>query len=104
MTDNAKLQGLRTLADVVRWGTARLRQSKVLVGHSEDNALDEARSLVLHALHEYHLDDAWGINVDVPIWLSLTVIIATLAITTVASLIKSRHDLRKEAEYHQPPQ
>lgn len=51
MTDNAKLQGLRTLADVVRWGTARLRQSKVLVGHSEDNALDEARSLVLHALH-----------------------------------------------------
>ena len=60
--------------------------------------------LVLHAMHEYHLDDAWGINVDIPIWLSLLVIIGTLAITTVASLIKSRHDLRKEAEYHQPPQ
>ncbi|MFT4227399.1 TerC family protein [Micropruina sp.] len=60
--------------------------------------------LVLHALHEYHLDQGWGFSVDIPIWLSLLVIIGTLAITTVASLIKSRHDLRKEAEYHQPPQ
>ncbi|MFT3833795.1 MAG: TerC family protein [Micropruina sp.] len=60
--------------------------------------------LVLHALHEYHLDDAWGINVDVPIWLSLTVIIATLTVTTVASLIKSRHDLQKEKAYQQPKQ
>ena len=49
--NSATPQGLRTLADLVRWGTARLRQSKVLIGHSEDNALDEARSLVLHALH-----------------------------------------------------
>ncbi len=48
--------------------------------------------LVLHALHEYHLDERWGFSVDVPIWLSLTVIIATLAITTVASLLKSRHE------------
>ena len=60
--------------------------------------------LVLHALHEYHLDQGWGFSVDIPIWLSLLVIIGTLAITTVASLIKSRHDLRKEAVYHQPPQ
>ena len=60
--------------------------------------------LVLHALHEYHLDDAWGINVDVPIWLSLTVIIATLTVTTVASLIKSRHDLQKENAFQQPKQ
>ena len=42
---------LRTLADCVRWGAGRLRASRVLIGHSEDNALDEARSLVLHALH-----------------------------------------------------
>lgn len=51
ISSSATPQGLRTLADLVRWGTARLRQSKVLIGHSEDNALDEARSLVLHALH-----------------------------------------------------
>lgn len=44
-------QGLRTLADVVRWGAGRLREARVLIGHSEDNAVDEARSLVLHALH-----------------------------------------------------
>lgn len=42
---------LRTLADCVRWATGRLRAARVLIGHSEDNALDEARSLVLHALH-----------------------------------------------------
>ncbi len=60
--------------------------------------------LVLHALHEYHLDDAWGFSVDIPIWLSLIVIIGTLAVTTVASLIKSRHDMQKEAEYQQPRQ
>ncbi|MFT4218483.1 MAG: TerC family protein [Micropruina sp.] len=54
--------------------------------------------LVLHALHEYHLDEAWGFSVDIPIWLSLTVIIATLVVTTVASLIKSR---REDAKYRQ---
>lgn len=42
---------LRTIADCVRWGAGRLRASRVLIGHSEDNPLDEARSLVLHALH-----------------------------------------------------
>ncbi len=50
--------------------------------------------LVLHALHEYHLDSRLGITVDVPIWLSLLVIIGTLAVTTVASLLKSRRDVR----------
>lgn len=44
-------RGLRTLTDLIRWGAGRLRAERVLIGHSEDNALDEARSLVLHALH-----------------------------------------------------
>ncbi len=44
-------RGLRTLTDLIRWGAGRLRAARVLIGHSEDNALDEARSLVLHALH-----------------------------------------------------
>ncbi len=43
--------GLHTLADLVRWGAGRLRAARVLIGHSEDNAVDEARSLVWHALH-----------------------------------------------------
>ena len=50
--------------------------------------------LVLHAMHEYDLDEKWGIpfSLDVPIWVSLTVIVVTLFITTVASLVKSKHD------------
>jgi tellurite resistance protein TerC len=48
--------------------------------------------LVLHALHEYHWDAAIGIDAEIPIWLSLVVIIGTLAVTTVASLAKSRRD------------
>ena len=46
--------------------------------------------LVLHALHEYHLADWAPFDGEIPIWLSLTVIIGTLLITTVASLLKSR--------------
>jgi TerC family integral membrane protein len=48
--------------------------------------------LVLHALHHYHLADWAPFEGEIPIWLSLVVIILTLTITTVASLIKSRRD------------
>jgi tellurite resistance protein TerC len=50
--------------------------------------------LVFHAMHEYHLDERLGIpfSLEIPIWLSLSVIIGTLTITTVASLVKSRYD------------
>ena len=50
--------------------------------------------LVFHALHEYHLDEKLGIpfSLEIPIWLSLLVIIGTLTITAVASLVKSRWD------------
>ena len=52
--------------------------------------------LVMHALHENQvpfinggepLDASW---LEIPIWLSLTVIVGTLAVTTVASLTVSR--------------
>ena len=42
--------------------------------------------LVLHALHHYHV-----VSFEVPMALSLAVIVVTLAVTTVASLIKSAH-------------
>lgn len=48
--------------------------------------------LFLHALHEYHLDAALGFSGEIPIWVSLLIIIGTLGITTVASLAKTRHD------------
>ena len=50
--------------------------------------------LVLHAMHEYHLDERVGINSEIPIWVSLGVIVVTLTVTTVASLIKSGRDAR----------
>ena len=48
--------------------------------------------LVLEALHLYHWADWAPFGGEIPIWLSLTVILSTLLITTVASLLKSRHD------------
>ncbi len=48
--------------------------------------------LVLHAMHEYGWDARLGFDAEIPIWLSLAVILGTLAITTVASLLKSRRD------------
>jgi tellurite resistance protein TerC len=46
--------------------------------------------LVLHALHEYGVDERLGFSGEIPIWLSLLVILGTLAVTTIASLAKSR--------------
>ncbi|GLY29920.1 TerC family protein [Kineosporia sp. NBRC 101731] len=45
--------------------------------------------LVLHAMHEYHWADWAPFGGEIPIWLSLTVIIGTLVVTTVASLAAS---------------
>jgi tellurite resistance protein TerC len=53
--------------------------------------------LVFHALHSYHLADWAPYKGEIPIWLSLTVIIGTLVITTVASLAKSGRDAKAEA-------
>jgi tellurite resistance protein TerC len=50
--------------------------------------------LLLHAMHEYGLDARLGFDAEVPIWLSLLVILVTLAVTTVLSLLKSRKDAR----------
>ena len=56
--------------------------------------------LILTALHENSLpfvNDGEPLESvpEVPIWLSLTVIVTTLAITTVASLAKTRRDYRR---------
>ncbi|MBA8794280.1 tellurite resistance protein TerC [Friedmanniella endophytica] len=56
--------------------------------------------LVLHAVHEYHLDEKLGLpfSVEIPIWLSLSVIVGVLAVTTVASLVKSRGDVSEKED------
>jgi tellurite resistance protein TerC len=48
--------------------------------------------LVLHAMHHYHWADWAPFNGEIPIWLSLAVIVGTLTITTLASLAKSKRD------------
>ncbi|GAB3697453.1 TerC family protein [Mariniluteicoccus flavus] len=48
--------------------------------------------LLLHAMHEYHLDEKLGFSIEIGTGTSLLVIIGTLVITTVASLIKSRRE------------
>jgi tellurite resistance protein TerC len=52
--------------------------------------------LVFHALHTYHLADWAPYKGEIPIWLSLTVIIVTLVVTTIASLAKSKRDDKVE--------
>ncbi len=59
--------------------------------------------LVLHALHENELPFINGGEhvkwaPDIPIWLSLTVILGTLTVTTVASLAVSRRKSRQELD------
>ena len=59
--------------------------------------------LILHAMHENELpfvNGGRGIEwaPDIPIWLSLTVILGILCVTTVASLVKSHRDERRELQ------
>ncbi|HEY9294474.1 MAG TPA: TerC family protein [Microlunatus sp.] len=59
--------------------------------------------LVFHAMHEYHLDEKLNIpfSLEIPIWVSLSVIVLVLAVTTIASLVKSRNDAAATPVGHQ---
>lgn len=48
------IQQLETIKDFVRWGYSRFAAENLYYGHGTDNPLDEAFTLVLHALHLPH--------------------------------------------------
>ena len=51
---------LRSLRDYIRWAVTRFQAEKLFFGHGADNAWDEARQLVLGALHlPYEIADSY---------------------------------------------
>ncbi len=80
---------LKTLADWIRWGASRFSEAELYFGHGTDNAFDEARSLVLYALH---------LPFDAPDW-ALSTRVTAAESAAVQDLFAQRIETRKPAAY-----
>ncbi len=83
------IEELRSAEDFVRWGAQRFSESGLHFGHGTDNALDEARWLVLHALH---------LNLQSPTDLS-SLDLSQRQREAIAAIIERRISSRKPAAY-----
>jgi ribosomal protein L3 glutamine methyltransferase len=78
-----------TVRDLIRWGASRFNAAKLCFGHGTDNALDEARVLVCHALNlPFGFPDAY-----------LAARVATAEQLAVMELLQARIDTRKPSAY-----
>jgi ribosomal protein L3 glutamine methyltransferase len=90
--DEAAAVAVRDLdspSDFVRWGASRFAEFGLFFGHGTDNALDEAMSLVRHALHLKH--DAPDARLEAKLTRDEK--------NRVVSLLRRRIETRKPAAY-----
>lgn len=80
---------LRTIGDIIRWGSSRFSEALLDFGHGTDNALDEAFSLVCHTLHLPH---------DIPPYM-LSTRLTKAERRKAINLIVERVSTRKPAAY-----
>ena len=80
---------LLTVGDIVRWGASRLNESGRHFGHGTDNAADESRVLVFHAL---------ALDFEVPAYFYQCRVTAAERAAAVA-LIESRIETGRPAAY-----